>query len=387
MTVPVLPSEPASTGAPARDSLFAERVRWTGTPKQVIASPLHRAMAWLLGTFSAISTLLAIAGSQAGHGSTGKLVIFAAWTASVALAVRMLPVLFAQAARFTVTDRHVIWQGGKLKRTMQRAGISFARITWHKNNPHVGDIDLVRAVPTGALRRRLTLTFEGVAAPHRVWSIVRGAQTLAGQEGGGNVPPEERLDAKESVRWTGSPTLSWRAWLPLTTRRTLTAALGLLCWMFALRSVLVGLPVLERLLDGGIPLTSLAFLCLAASILLTVAALVTLGIWFLHVGITRKPWMDRKTRYLVTNQRLILLRGRRELHVDRSAIVDVVDRNGLYGERDAYLILDGPHSRAVSAQGVFGPGERVRGFRPMLQGLTKQELQALRQELVGKSPD
>jgi hypothetical protein len=157
--------------------------------------------------------------------------------------------------------------------------------------------------------------------------------------------------------------------------------------MFALRSTLVGIPVLERLLAGGIPLTSLAFVCLSASILLTVASLVALGGWFLHVGITRKPWMDRKTRYLVTNQRLILLRGRRELHVDRAAIVDIVDRNGLYGGRDAYLILDGPHSRAVSAQGVFGPGERVRGFRPMLQGLTEQQLHTLRKELVGKRSD
>jgi hypothetical protein len=344
-------------------------------------------MAWLLATFSAISTLLAIAGSQAGHGATGKLILFAAWTATVALAVRMVPVLFAQAARFTVTDRHVIWQGGKLKRTMQRAGISFARITWHRNNPQVGDIDLVRAVPTGALRRRLTLTFQGVAAPHRVWAIVRGAQTLPGQEGGGDVAPEQRLDAMEAVRWTAAPMPSWRAWLPLSTRRTLTAALGVLCWMFALRSTLVGIPVLERLLAGGIPLTSLAFVCLSASILLTVASLVALGGWFLHVGITRKPWMDRKTRYLVTNQRLILLRGRRELHVDRAAIVDIVDRNGLYGGRDAYLILDGPHSRAVSAQGVFGPGERVRGFRPMLQGLTEQQLHTLRKELVGKRSD
>jgi hypothetical protein len=341
-------------------------------------------MAWLLAGMSAIATLLAVAGSQAGHVATGKLILFAAWTATFALLVRAVPVLWAQAARYTVTDRHVIWQSGQLKRTVQRAGISFARITWHRRNPEVGDLDLVRAVPTGAMHRRLTLTLQGVAAPHRVWAIVRGAQTMTGQEGGGNVPPEQRLDEGEAVRWAARPKRSWLAVLPLSTRRTLTTALGALCGMVGVRTVLVGVSMMGRLLDAGIAPWSLGFLSLLGAIGLTVVLLGALGGWMLHAGITRKPWLDAKTRYVLTNQRFILERGRQELHVTRSAIVDLVDRKGLYGGRDAYLILDGPQARAVSAQGAFGPGEGVRGFRPMLQALDVEQVQALREELFDK---
>lgn len=383
MTTPALPSEPASTQpALARDSLFAERVRWTGAPKEVIASVFHRALAWLLASISIVSTLLAIAASQAGHGSTGKLVLFAAWAATFALAVRMVPVLWAQAARFTVTDRHVIWQCGKLKRSIQRDGISFARITWHRRNPRVGDLDLVRAVPTGALHRRLTLTFQGVSAPHRVWAIIRGAQTVPGLEGGGDVALEKRLDEGEEARWSTRPLASWRSWLPMSTRRTLTAAVGGLCMMASGRTVMVGVPMVERLIDGGIAPTSIAFMSLIAAVSMTVVLLMLLGVWLMHVGITRKPWLDRQTEYLVTNHRVIIKRGRRELHVDRHAVVDLAERDGLYGGRDVFLVLDGPQSRALSAQGAFGPAEGVRGFRPMLQALTPRGVESLRAELA-----
>jgi len=357
---------------------------WTGAPKEVAPSTLHRAMTWLLGTISVISTLLAIAASQAGHVATGKLVLFAAWTATFALLIRMVPVLWAQAARFMVTDRHVIWTCGRLKRTIQRDGISFARITWNRTNPRIGDMDLVRAVPTGALNRRLTLNFKGVTAPHRVWTIVRGAQSVAGSVGGGDVPLEARLDQGEVARWSARPVRSWRAWLPMSTRRSLTAALGGLCWMAAVRTILMGIPLTGRLVAGGISPTSLAFVSLVGAVALTVVLLAVIGVWFLHFGLSRKPWLDRTTRYLVTNHRIILQRGRQELHVVRGAVVDLAVRDGLYGGRDVYLVVDGPQSRALSAQGAFGPAERVSGFRPLLQGLSAADVDALRDELNGR---
>ncbi|OQB07263.1 MAG: hypothetical protein BWY17_05321 [Deltaproteobacteria bacterium ADurb.Bin207] len=364
-----------------RDSLYAERIHWTGAPTRVVAAPLHRSMAWLLSGMSVIATLFAIAGSQVQSVGTGKLVLFAAWTATFALLVRTLPVWWAQAARFTVTDRHVIWQSGHFKRTVQRKGISFARITWHRRNPRVGDLDLVRAVPTGALHRRLTLTLQGIGSPHRVWSIVRGAQAVTGQSDGGNVPPEQRLDEGEAVQWQAAPQRSWRTVLPLTTRRTLTTALGVLCLMMGVRTIFVGASTIGRLLEAGLSWGSLGLLSLLGGIGLTVVMLVLLGVWFLHVGMTRKPWMDTKTRYLLTNQRFIMVRGRQELHIHRAAIVDMADRKGLYGGHDVYLILDGPQSRALSAQGAFGPAEGVRGFRPMLQAMTAEQVQSLRAAL------
>ena len=385
MPSPALPSEP--TSAPlARDSLFSERVRWTGSPKSIELTTHMRAMAWLLVGISAVSTLLAIAASVADHEAAGRLVLFAAWTATFALLVRTVPVLFHQAARFVVTDRHVIWRCGKLRRTIQREGISFARITWHRKDPRVGDLDLVRAVPTGALHRRLTLTLQGVSAPHRVWTIMRGARSVAGSVGGGDVPLEARLDEGEVTQWAGRPMSSWRSWLPLTTKRTLTTALGGLCWMAALRSVFTAIPLVERLITGGIPPFSVGFITLVGAITLTVVMLITIGTWLLHRGLIHQVWLDRSTRYLVTNQRIILQRGRHELHVTREAVVDIAVRDGLYGGRDVYLVLDGPGSRALSAQGAFGPGEGVKGFRPMLQGLNEQAVDELREALSHRRP-
>jgi len=120
-----------------------------------------------------VTTLLAIAVSQTTHHPAGTLLFFAGWCATFAIAVRMGPVIWNQSVRFTVTDRHVVWKRGRWTRTIQREGISFARIRWSRRDPGVGDLELVRAVPTGALNRRLTVALQGVAAPDRIWSIVR----------------------------------------------------------------------------------------------------------------------------------------------------------------------------------------------------------------------
>ncbi|HQB44024.1 MAG TPA: hypothetical protein PLV85_10485, partial [Polyangiaceae bacterium] len=76
MTLPVHPTEsaPPSSMIP-RDSLYAERIHWTGAPTRVVAAPLHRSMAWLLSGMSVIATLFAIAGSQVQSVGTGKLVL------------------------------------------------------------------------------------------------------------------------------------------------------------------------------------------------------------------------------------------------------------------------------------------------------------------------
>ena len=366
-----------------RDSLYAERILWSGAPSLVSASSLHRATALLLGAVSAVTTLLAIAASQTGHILTGKLILFAAWTATFGLLVRMIPVIWAQAARFVITDRHVIWQRGTFKRTIQRKGISFARIAWSKKNPRVGDLELVRAVPTGAMNRRLTLALQGVADPDRVWSIARGAKANQQDTGGWDQPIERRLEEGEQVLWEASPHRSLRSLLPLTTRRTLMAALGVLCWMVAVRTVMVAAPISHRLMAAGIEASSVSFLTLLGAMALTGVVLVVVGSWLLHHGITRKVLLDRKTRYLVTDRRVILQRARMEIHVDRGTIVDVADSEGLYGERDAFLVMDGPQARALAAHGAFGPGERVKGFLPMMQSLTEDEVDSLRALLMG----
>ena len=41
-------------------------------------------------------------------------------------------------ARYTVTDKHVIWQRGRLRRSIERDAISYAVIRWNPRVPGVG---------------------------------------------------------------------------------------------------------------------------------------------------------------------------------------------------------------------------------------------------------
>lgn len=352
-----------------RDSLFSEKILWTGAPTAVAASSFNRAAAWMLATTSAVATLLAIAASRAAKVAPGELILFAAWCASFALALRMIPVIWAQAARFVVTDRHVIWARGNFKRTMQRDGISYARIHWDRRNPGVGDLELVRAVPTGALRRGLTLELKGVAAPDRVWSIVRGVPTTAA-EGNGRIPIAQRLDAGERVIWSDHPRVGWRSWVPSTTRRLGYTLLSLLCLGAGVRTVVTTTPVVGKLLESGVGAGSVAFLTLVVAFVLTAALLVATGATLLYLGVIRKPVLDRRTRYLVTNRRVLLERGAYEIHLDRDKVVDVIEEPGRCGGSDVYLVMDGPSSRGLAASGAFGPGDRSRGFLPLLRSVS-----------------
>src|SRR5690606_31043476 len=109
------------------------------------------------------------------------------------------------------TDNHIIVKRGRFRRSIERRAISYARIRWHAQAPGTGDLELVRAVPTGALRRRLTIVLPNLAAPDRVWAIIRGVPT-ASSGGDGHVPLAQRLDEGERVLWSGRPAADWRAW-------------------------------------------------------------------------------------------------------------------------------------------------------------------------------
>ena len=113
-----------------------------------------------------------------------------------------LPLWFRATAKYIVTEKHVIWQRGRLRRTIERDAISYAVIRWNPKVPGVGDLVLERAVPTGALRRTLSITFADVETPDRLWAIVRGL-TPSAPLGDGNRPLAQRLDDGERVLWTG----------------------------------------------------------------------------------------------------------------------------------------------------------------------------------------
>ncbi len=366
----------------ARDTLFSERVVWTGSPTAIEVTPVHRATVWVLAVVSVVTTLLAIAISQVIRQPAGAMIFFAAWCASFALAVRAVPVLWARSARYTITDKHVICRQGRFVRTIQRDGITFARIHWSKHTAGVGDLELVRAVPTGALRRRLTLSLEGIAAPDRVWAIVRG--TPPGTDARGwTTPLEDRLELGEKCLWQSRPATTWRSWLPLRLKRTALLALGILAGMGAVRTILMATALAAKLMHAGLAPLSLAFASLFTAILVTVLLLTSLAVALAYLAIAASPLLDRHTMYLVTDRRVLLQRGRMEIHVDRGLIVDVIDHDGVYGEKDVHLVLDGPQSRAVATSGAFGRGEGMHGFLPVMHGV--RDMQGLIQALDPKT--
>jgi hypothetical protein len=85
-----------------------------------------------------------------------------------------------------------------------------------------------------------------------------------------------------------------------------------------------------------------------------------------YVACVRPSRLARATRYLVTNRRVLIRRGREELSLDRTRIADVISsptrrplREGSVPSSggaplvDLFLVLDGPHARAFASSGAF----------------------------------
>jgi hypothetical protein len=155
----------------------------------------------------------------------------------------------------------------------------------------------------------------------------------------------------------------------LSVNRTSAVLFGVLCLVAGVRTFWMSAPIGHRLIEAGVPVWSVTFLTLSAAFALTIGLLLGIAGVMLYRGVVRKPLHDRRTQYLVTNRRVLIQRGLKEIHLERSNIVDAVDRKSVYGGRDVYLVMDGPQSRALAASGAFGPGENVSGFLPVLRGV------------------
>src|SRR5688572_21766382 len=201
----------------ARESYFGEEVIWSGGPKVVSVPAAFKLAAVVSSTMSVVAVAFAIVIANGLHQPVGSLLMFGAWCATLALAAWRLPLWFGSSARYVVTTKHVIWQRGRLRRSIDRDAVSYAIIRWNPSVPGVGDLVLERVVPTGALRRTLSLTLGNVEAPDRLWAIVRGL-TPSAPLGDGNRPLAQRLDDGERVLWTALPRAS--RWTP---RRIATA--------------------------------------------------------------------------------------------------------------------------------------------------------------------
>lgn len=339
----------------ARDSLYGEDIVWSGGPKVVSVPGAFKLAAVVAGTMSAVALAFAVVVATSLHQRASTLVAFAAWSASLALAAWRLPLWFRSAARYVVTDKHVIWQRGRLRRSIERDAISYAIVRWNPSAPGIGDLVLERAVPTGALKRTLSLTLSNVEAPDRLWAVVRGL-TPSAPLGDGNRPLAQRLDEGERVLWTARPWAS--RW---TSRRIATAVFGVLLAIAAVHVfVRLGRPIARVLRAHALPPATAAVLVAGGTlVVLLLAGLAS----FVAYSALLKPWrLTRETRYFVTDRRVLIRRGTEELHLNRERIAYVITAPSRDGSArcDVYLVLDGPQARAFSPSGAFGGADEER---------------------------
>jgi hypothetical protein len=334
-----------------RDSLFGEQVLWAGRPARLrVPTPLRVAAA--ASAVVSVSTLaLAVVAARTLGAHVQGMLVFAAWCATLALAAWRLPLWWQSGLEYLITERHVIWRRGKLRRTIDRGSISFARVVWREGG--VGDLVLVRAVPTGALRRTLSLTLGAVQEPDRLWALVRGVEP-GGSLGHGTTPLAQRLDPGERVLWSGIPVSS--TW---TVRRAVGALGGTVLFFAFVHGVVRAAPPVARVLGLhtlGPTMGSLFVGGIALAMLLLFVVAAVLFDW----AVLRPGRLVRRTRYFVTDRRVLIQRGHEELHLDRARIAYVIAAPSTSRSllRDVFLVLDGPQARALAASGAFGEGSR-----------------------------
>ena len=319
----------------ARDSLFGERIIWTGRPKGATVPFANKVVAAFAATVSVVAICFAVVLATGLGAPVGGMLFFSAWCATIALVAWRFPIVWRSQIEFIVTDKHVIWRRGPIRRSIERKAISYALVRWNPRASGVGDLVVVRAVPTGALRRTLRLTLVDVEAPDRLWAVVRGVEPGA-PLGDGDRPLGQRLDEGERVLWTAMPLAS--RWSP---RRIATALLGFVLAAAAVRMLVSAVPSLRRVL--GVHALSVATMSmLVAGVALGAALLIAVAIYAGYAAWIRPVRLARATRYWVTDRRVLIRRGGEELHLDRARIAYVIEAPKLRGGlHDVFLVLDG----------------------------------------------
>src|SRR5512140_3123313 len=104
----------------ARDSLFGEQIIWSGRPK-VVRVPLFYRLAAACLAIVALSTLcFAAVLGRSLHVHVGGMVAFSGWCATLALGAWRLPLVWRSGVEYLVTDKHVIWRRGRIRRMIDR---------------------------------------------------------------------------------------------------------------------------------------------------------------------------------------------------------------------------------------------------------------------------
>ena len=351
----------------ARDSLFGETILWSGRPRVIKTPRPYLLVAATSAVLAAVGLCFAVIVATSLHASPSGLLAFSGWCAAIAFGAWRLPLVWQSGVEYIVTEKHVIWRRGRIRRSIDRHAISYALLTWDSKLSDVGDLVLVRAVPTGALRRTLKLSLTGVTGPDRLWAIVRG-MTPPAPFGHGELPLAQRLDAGERVLWSGIPLAS-----PWNVRRAITAAFAALLAVAAARMVLHAFPAMRRVL-GLHTLSPISAAILVTGVALAALLLVAVAIGVAYMACVRPMLLSRATRYFVTDKRVLIRRGQEELHLDRSRIAYVISAAaGARRLHDIFMVLDGPQARALAPSGAFAANRDVDTLLPVFASIEDAE--------------
>jgi hypothetical protein len=329
--------------------LPSEQLLWHGGPKLGIA----RDRVWIIVpalffAFSVVAALFAGLISVSGIPAVRPTAFLAFYLLLTGASFMWLPRHLLDGCQYAVTDRHVIWKRGQLRRVIERRAITYGRIHWHRSVPGVGSLELVRAAPFGPFSRRQRVVLHHVEAPDRLFALIRGVQ--AGEFAGfGDVPLTDRLDAGERVLWGAAP-LGFR----LGRSELLTAGVGALVLLggFAYAHRIAAVMVsLER---SGLPVRSPTWLMLFSATLISAAVIFAVGAFMLWNGLWGARDAGSRTEYILTESRVLIRRGATELSVDRRRIVDVAEQRSTGDLGNLYLILDGPRANALDDSGALG---------------------------------
>jgi len=343
-----------------RDSLFGETILWTGKPLRPRTPTSFRIAAIVAAVVSASTLAFAIVVARGLGAPIGGMLAFSCWCALLSIGAWRVPLWWLSKVEYVITEKHVIWRRGRLRRTIDRASISYAHLRWDPSDPSVGDLVLVRAVPTGALRRTLRLALSSVEAPDRVWAMVRGIEPSAAL-GDGNRPLGQRLDPMERVIWTSRPLSS-----PWTVRRSVTAALAGVLVLASIEATWHAIAPTRKVIalhTLGPWVTSLFVAGMSLGVLLLVAVAGA----FVYNALIHPILLKRDTRYFVTDRRVLIQRQNEELVLDRSNIAYVISAPTSKSLQDVFLVLDGPQARALAASGAFG--RKVDELQPVLSSI------------------
>jgi hypothetical protein len=350
--------------------LASEEVLWVGGPKRgiprarlwVIAPALCFALAAVVALFSG---LVAVAGIPAVRSMT-----FLAFYLSVTgISWLLVPRYLLDACQYTVTDAHVIWQRGQLRRVIERKGITYGRIQWHRSVPGIGSLELVRATPFGPFSGRQRVVLHDVEGPDRLFALIRGA-TPGEFAGYGDVPLTDRLDQGERVVWGSAP-----AGYRLGRVECLIAAVGVAVLIVGVVYVHKISSVVLALERSGLPVRSATWMMLFLATLISSVVILVIGATLLWKGFWGARRAGSASEYILTEGRVLIRRGDIELSVDRSRIVDVAEQPSTGDLGNLYLILDGPRANALDDSGALGMFAPARSaVLPVLYEVRDREL-------------